>query len=38
MHPGIAPTYYLERARMMVEAEAETVMEDKLTQIPDVEA
>jgi len=38
MHPGIAPTYYLERARMMVEAEAETIMENELTQIPDVEA
>ena len=38
MHPGIAPQYFLERAQMAIEAEAETVMEDKLMQVPDVEA
>ena len=38
MHPGIAPRYFLEQARMAIEAEAETVMENELTQIPDVEA
>jgi hypothetical protein len=38
MHPGIAPRYFLEAARMAIEGETESIMEAKLTAIPDVES